>query len=402
MDALVVIAQLARELAAASSRRRVREIAERVLATVPGDALATSEARQAIDAVVDAAMRHAEVTERVAALSRRAHVEASELRGRLAEDRGRPDVVIASPSMTRLFYETLPVIARHDLAVLVTGETGTGKEVVVERIHALSRRAGRPFIDVSCAAITESLFESTMFGHERGAFTGAVDRRAGLFERADGGTLFLDEIGELPLAMQAKLLRVLETGRVDRVGGGRPLKVDVRVIAATLRSLEEMVAAGTFRADLFYRLSALTVHIPPLRERPEDVDALTRALVEKIAERDGRRAPILTEETLAQLRRRPWPGNVRELVIAIEVAMMRSDGAELVLGSPEVMTTPPSATPRVPSFEASSREAIERALGASGGVIYGPRGAARMLGLKPSTLQSKMQRLGIRRSGSRG
>jgi len=399
VNALTLVTRLAEQLANASSVKRVRAVSETILRDA-GGLPSDLEARRAVEAVIEAAERHAAITERVAKLSKRAHVEASELRGRLSEADGTDGVVCASPSMIQLYRDTLPSVARHDAPVLVRGETGTGKELVADRIHALSRRASGPFVDVSCGAIPDTLVESTLFGHERGSFTGASERKLGVFERAHGGTLFLDEIGELPLAMQAKLLRVLETKRVDRIGSERSVPVDVRVIAATHRSLEEMVASGTFRADLFYRLGVLLVEVPPLRERPEDIEALTSMFARRAAAKDGRRCPAISEATFARLRARAWPGNVRELSNVVLRAMLASAGDELVL--PAEPDARPSETfaPRgalVPPLDQSVQRAIEKALAACEGRIYGPRGAARLLGLKPTTLQSKMLKLGIRR-----
>ncbi len=396
MNVLALVAALAEELAHASTRARVFEISRARLERDVGETELPPDAKKAIDAVIAAALRHAEITERVAQVSRRAHGEARELRGQLAESLVADEVVVASPSMVRLYREELPSIARHDAPVLVRGETGTGKELVAARIHALSRRAGRPFVDVDCAAIPEALVESTLFGHERGAFTGAVERRVGVFERADRGTLFLDEIGELPLAAQAKLLRVVETGRLHRVGGESAIRVDVRIVAATHRDLVEMVAKGTFRADLFYRLGVVFVDLPPLRERPEDLDALTDAFVARTARRFGRPVPAISTSARAALHRHAWPGNVRELRNVVERALASSSGESFEIAFEAGLLAMPR-TSEVPSLAASMRDVIERALAASGGRIYGPRGAAKILGLKPTTLQSKMLKLGIRR-----
>lgn len=399
MNALALVTRLADQLALASSVKRVREVSDAIVRGA-GGLPEEPDARRAVEAVIAAAERHAAITERVAKLSKRAHGEASELRGRLSEANREDGVVIASPSMIGLYRESLPSIARHDAPVLIRGETGTGKELVADRIHTLSRRVGGPFVDVSCGAIPDTLVESTLFGHERGSFTGATDRRQGVFERANGGTLFLDELGELPLAMQAKLLRVLETKRVDRIGSERSVPVDVRVIGATHRSLEEMVAAGTFRADLFYRLGVLFVEIPPLRDRPEDIEALTTAFVARACIRSGRAPLSITPASLARLRAHPWPGNVRELSNVIERAALASDGSELVLPT-ELSTAPSVLASRfsaVPPLEVSLQQAIEKALAACDGRIYGPRGAAKLLGLKPTTLQSKMLKLGIRKT----
>ena len=251
---------------------------------------------------------------------------------------------------------------------------------------------------VNCGAIPASLVESTLFGHERGAFTGAVRGAVGLFERADEGTLFLDEIGELPLAAQVKLLRALETGEFDRVGGERTLRVNVRIVCATHRDLAAMVQSGTFRSDLYYRINVVTIVVPPLRERASEIDALARYLVADVARRLGRRAPTLGRDVLRRLRAHPWRGNVRELQNVLERSLLFSPDGAFELDLPE----PPSAgEARALSFDASSRRVIEEALAATRGRIYGPDGAAAMLRLKPTTLVSKIARLGIRRAAGR-
>jgi len=355
------------------------------------------ELLRAVAAITSAALRHVEVLERVATLSRKAHSEARELRRRLDEMERTDEVVAASPSTQRLFREVVPAIARHHTTVLLRGETGTGKEVVARRIHGLSSRSGRAFVQINCGAIPEALVESTLFGHERGSFTGAMSRHAGVFERAHQGTLLLDEIGDLPPPAQVKLLRVLQTGELERVGADRSVVVSVRVIAATNRPLERMVAAGTFREDLYYRLNVFPIEIAPLRSRPEDLDALTTYFVARAATRMGRNVPTMPEVTRRKLRRHSWPGNVRELENVIERALVLcGEGDELRL--PFALTA--SDTRRssgVESLAETTKDAIARALVASQGRIYGVGGAAALLGLKPSTLQSKMAKLKISR-----
>jgi transcriptional regulator with GAF, ATPase, and Fis domain len=253
------------------------------------------------------------------------------LREQLAE--AEPEIVCASEVMRCLVHETLPLVARQDVTVLVRGERGTGKELVVRRLHALSRRARRALVTVNCGALPEGVAESTLFGHESGAFTGASARHLGIFERANGGTVFLDEAGELSAASQARLLRVLSSGEVTPVGGAASHRVDVRVVAATHRPLEAMIADGRFRQDLFFRLNVVPIHVPPLRDRLEDLEPLARSILESLARRASRRAPRLRGEDLLRLRAWPWPGNVREL-------------ENLVHRAPSSRARPSSSAPR--------------------------------------------------------
>jgi formate hydrogenlyase transcriptional activator len=352
---------------------------------------------RAIAAIVSSSVRHVEVLDRVAKLSRRAHVEARELRRRLVEIERSDEVVVASASTKRLLREVVPAVARHDTTVLLRGETGTGKEVLARRIHALSRRNNRAFVQINCGAIPEALIESTLFGHERGSFTGALARHVGVFERAHLGTLLLDEIGDLPPAAQVKLLRVLQGGALERVGGDRSVTVDVRVIAATNRALEAMVAAGTFREDLYYRISVFPIEIAPLRDRAEDIDALTTAFVARAARRMGIEPPAIPESVRRKLRRHTWPGNVRELENAIERALVLGAGSELRVSFPLASASDARGAVAIEPLAAVTKRTIERALTASDRRIYGAGGAAALLGLKPSTLQSKMEKLGITR-----
>ena len=349
------------------------------------------------------AARTARLLGRVAGLSRRALDEKKTLSAELARVALPPDVVAAGPEMRAVFLETLPLVARHDTTVLLLGETGTGKEVAARRLHALSPRAGRPFLQINCGALPEGLVESALFGHERGAFTGALARHKGLFERAHGGTLLLDEVGELSRPAQVKLLRVLEGKTFERLGGEATLRADVRVVSATHRPLAEMVAEGSFREDLYYRLAVFPIVLPPLRARPFDLAPLVHALAAKLAQRLGRPAPRITEETLGRLREHPFPGNVRELENVLERALITSPEGALEL--PRDFGAPLAASPlaasagasgQAPSYEEATRSVLKAALASSGGRIYGPGGAAERLGLPPSTLQSKLKRLGLR------
>jgi hydrogenase-4 transcriptional activator len=298
-------------------------------------------------------------------------------------------------------------VAPTDVPVLLLGETGTGKEVVARAIHEQSARHGGPMLRVNCGAIPPGLVDSELFGHERGSFTGAVAARAGWFERADGGTLFLDEAGELPLAAQVRLLRVLQESVVERVGGQRSIHVDVRVVAATHRNLEEMVQAGTFREDLWYRISVFPIAIPPLRERREDIPALASYFAWSAGRRIGGVPLSLSSNDVDLLLTYDWPGNVRELAAVIERAAILGDGKYLdmagAVGSRvrrnERSSMPtPTADPESPGFlslDSVIAGHIEAALRKTRGKIEGPRGAAELLGLNPHTLRSRMRKLGV-------
>jgi DNA-binding NtrC family response regulator len=293
-------------------------------------------------------------------------------------------------------------VAPTDSTVLIQGETGTGKELVARAIHAGSRRRERPLVKVNCAALPRDLVESELFGHEKGAFTGAVQQRRGRFELADGGTLFLDEIGDMPLDAQAKLLRVLQEREFERVGGTRVLRTDVRVIAATNRDVRAHLSSGAFRADLFYRLNVFPLAIPPLRERREDIPQLIRHFAAKSARKLGRPVPELTPALLERGMSYDWPGNIRELENFVERALiMAGDGvldAIDMLAAPAVAAPATTTRPRLDTLEAMEREHIRRTLAATGWQIEGEAGAAHLLGINPSTLRGRMRKLGIRKS----
>jgi formate hydrogenlyase transcriptional activator len=320
------------------------------------------------------------------------------LRSDEREDRDRQfdHIVGNSPALESALAEVQRV-APTDSTVLVLGETGTGKELIARAIHNLSARCGRPFVKLNCAAIPFDLLESELFGHEKGAFTGAVAQKIGRFEMADTGTLFLDEIGDLPLALQPKLLRVLQEQEFERVGSGRTHHINLRLVAATHRDLAQMVARKEFRSDLYYRLNVFPVVVPPLRERREDIRQLAVHFAEVFARRMGKHIEQIPETTMDAFIAYPWPGNVRELQNLIERAVIRSDDGVLPnpLPSPQTNTTPPIA----PQGTLRDHEAtlILQTLRAAGGMIGGPRGAAARLGLKRTTLVSKMKRLGIYR-----
>jgi len=304
--------------------------------------------------------------------------------------------IIGQSSALRRVLHQVETVAPTDSAVLIGGETGTGKELIARAIHQLSRRRERTFVKLNCAAIPTGLLESELFGHERGAFTGAIAQRVGRFELADRGTLFLDEVGDITPELQPKLLRVLQEKEFERLGSTRTKRVDVRVIAATNRNLEEMVAAETFRSDLYYRLNVFPVTIPPLRERPEDIAPLVRHFVQKFANRMNKRIETVSADAMAALSHYAWPGNARELENAIERAVILTNGPVLRVPASEfpavVISSPGSET-----LEVTEREAILRALLSTNWVVGGPHGAAARLGLKRSTLQARMRKLGIHR-----
>ena len=327
---------------------------------------------------------------------------------------GFEGLVGASPALQAALGRARKVAATES-TVLVTGETGTGKELLARAIHQWSQRAERPFVSVACAATPHTLIASELFGHERGAFTGALQRRQGRFELAAGGTLFLDEIGELPAETQVALLRVLQEREFERVGGTTPVRADVRIVAATNRDLERAIANGAFRSDLYYRLNVFPVELPPLREREGDLPLLVEHFVADYAPRAGRSIRGIDPRTLELLEAHSWPGNVRELqnviersLIVCESEVFSVDPSWLESGAREA--APPAAAsetdvderpllaPRRPlpaTLEEIQRKAILQALESTNGIIGGPRGAAALLGLKRTTLQARMQKLGV-------
>jgi formate hydrogenlyase transcriptional activator len=300
-----------------------------------------------------------------------------------------------SPALKSVLAEVKRV-APTDSTVLVLGETGTGKELIAHATHNLSPRCGRPFIKLNCAAIPFDLLESELFGHEKGAFTGAVTQKIGRFEMADMGTLFLDEIGDIPLALQPKLLRVLQEKEFERLGSGRTHQIDVRLIAATHRDLTEMVSRNEFRSDLYYRLNVFPVLVPPMRERREDIQPLVSHFVEVFAQRMGKHIEQIPPATMNALIAYSWPGNVRELQNLIERAVIRSDNGVLPNPLPRSKKEDADATTLSNgTFLESQRALILQELEATGWVIGGPLGAAARLGLKRTTLVSKLKKLGI-------
>jgi formate hydrogenlyase transcriptional activator len=312
-----------------------------------------------------------------------------------------PSIVGNSAALGRVL-EMVRVVAPTNATVLINGETGTGKELIAEAIHRCSDRSKGPLVKVNCAAIPTGLLESELFGHERGAFTGAVARRVGRFELANRGTIFLDEVGEIPLELQSKLLRVLQEREFERLGDSRTLKTDARLIAATNRDLEAMVKEQKFRSDLYYRLNVFPIGVSPLRERPEDIPMLVRHFVQKFSRRMNKCIDVIPSEVMTALVQYPWPGNVRELQNIIERAVIRSIGLVLKLSIEELhpRTDPPplsnsSNGSLKRTLEDAERREIIAALEKTIGKVGGPNGAAALLGMSRSTLLFRMQKLSI-------
>ncbi len=336
---------------------------------------------------------------------------------------GRQDIneaVVGAETGLKLVMERVELVAKSDVPVLILGETGTGKEVVARGIHTRSKRHAGPFIRVNCGAIPTELIDSQLFGHEKGSFTGASDQRKGWFERAEGGTLFLDEIGELPLAAQVRLLRVLQDHQIERVGGQQPVHVDVRIVAATHRDLASMVKAATFREDLWYRINVFPILLPRLRERIEDIPALVRHFAQRAAHRFGLPPVDATSADLSMLMSYTWPGNIRELGAVIDRAAILGNGRTLAVAQSLGLTRPvqptvpdneptfyevvPESRPQVVqatldqidapiiSLDSAMKQHIERALSATRGQIEGKSGAAALLGINPHTLRARMKK----------
>ena len=302
--------------------------------------------------------------------------------------------IVAGSASAKRVLERLHQVAPTTATVLLEGETGSGKEIFAQEIHERSPRHRRPMVRVNCGAIPTALLESELFGRERGAYTGAVSRQTGRFEMADGSTVFLDEIGELPLDAQVKLLRVLQDKTVERLGGTQPIKVDVRVIAATNRNLADAVAARAFREDLYYRLNVFPLSIPPLRERVEDIPTLAWAFVDEFSKAFGKTITTISKDDMAALQRYPWPGNIRELRNVIEYAMIVATGPRLVVEIPSQRKLAQDKSLKLADVEASHIRAV---LDSSSWRVRGRGGAAEILGLKPTTLEGRMAKLGIKR-----
>jgi formate hydrogenlyase transcriptional activator len=319
------------------------------------------------------------------------------LKDEIRVEHNSEEIIGKSPRL-KAVLENVRIVAPADSTVLIQGETGTGKEMIARAIHNLGPRKGQAFVKVNCAAIPLGLLESELFGHERGAFTGAIAQKVGRFELAHKGTLFMDEVGDIPLELQPKLLRVLQEQEFERLGSTRTQRVDVRVLAATNASLTQMVAEKKFRSDLYYRLNVFPVTVPPLRERREDIPLLVRHFAKKYAQRMGKRIESIPKETMDALSRYAWPGNIRELQNLMEHAALLSSGPSLRVPLGEILNdTGHSATSGGNALEQARREQIVRALRESNWVVGGAHGAAARLGLKRTSLAYKMQKLGISR-----
>jgi transcriptional regulator with GAF, ATPase, and Fis domain len=352
-----------------------------------------------------AAIATARVFEQIEQLRAKLELENEYLREEVTRAGAFGELVGEGPALEAVARQ-IDLVAPTDSAVLLLGESGTGKELVAREVHRRSKRAARPLVKVNCAAVPRELYESEFFGHARGAFTGALRDRAGRFELAEGGTLFLDEVGEIPLELQAKLLRVLQEGELERVGEERTRRVNVRLIAATNRDLRAEAEAGRFRQDLYYRLSVFPIELPPLRKRAEDIPLLAEHFLALAARKLGRPKPRLTLANVQQLQRYPWPGNVRELQHVIERAVITANGARLLIELPAVPIEDPGKTgaplpggdervltdAEVRGLEADN---IRAALRRTGGKVSGAGGAAELLGMKPTTLASRIKALGL-------
>jgi PAS domain S-box-containing protein len=417
-DSASVLQRTAAELASADSRRSSTWIAGGLQGRRRGGQTFAAEATLSrielgdetyFSLVLRDVQERLEAERRIRALTDEAEYLRRELRSLRQGDR----IIGDSPALRQLL-DQVGQVAGTDATVLIQGETGTGKELVARMVHAASRRSKRPLVRVNCAAVPATLMESEFFGHEKGAFTGATQRRRGRFELADGGTLFLDEVGELPLELQPKLLRALQEGELEPVGGSKTLRVDVRVVAATNRDLHRAVARGAFREDLFYRLAVFPLEVPPLHRRGDDVLLLAEEFTRRASRRVGRLVHPPRGRQVDLLRSYRWPGNVRELQNVIERAVITARGGELDLAPllPRANEPPPPAPATPPpepdgqriltseELRRQERDNMLRALQATGWRVAGERGAARLLGLAASTLSSRMKALGIRRPAS--
>jgi len=340
------------------------------------------------------AIENATAYQKIARLKDQLAEEKLYLQDEIRTDRNFGEIIGDSPQFRRVL-EQVETVAPTDATVLILGETGTGKELIARAIHDLSGRRDRTFVKLNCAAIPTGLLESELFGHEKGAFTGAIQQKAGRFELADRGTLFLDEIGDIPLELQPKLLRALQEHEFERLGGTRTIKVDVRLVAATNRDLAQMINDREFRTDLYYRLSVFPISVPPLRERADDIPKLVRYFTQKYSRRMNKHIETIPAETMEALVRYSWPGNVRELENLIERAVILTRGATLQIPLAELRAAPEMVAPV--TLQEAERGHILRALELANWVVGGSNGAASRLGMKRTTLQSKMKKLGISR-----
>jgi formate hydrogenlyase transcriptional activator len=320
--------------------------------------------------------------------------------GPVDQDRSprRFEQIIGNSPALEAVLEQVEQVAPTDSTVLIQGETGTGKELIARAVHNLSARCGRPFVKLNCAAIPFDLLESELFGHERGAFTGAIAQKIGRFELADKGTLFLDEVGDIPPGLQPKLLRVLQEQEFERLGSTRTHQVDVRLVAATNRNLADMVKRNEFRSDLYYRLNVFPLTLPPLRQRRQDIPALVEHFVEIYVRRMGKQIENISPETMSALVSHEWPGNIRELQNFVERSVILSTGAVLRAPLAELKCSPEVQSMGAVTLEEAERDHIRKTLERTRWVVAGPNGAAARLGIKRSTLYFRMQKLGISRS----
>jgi transcriptional regulator with GAF, ATPase, and Fis domain len=359
-----------------------------------GSCVDITDRKQSEEMLLDTTGRLAEANQQIAKLNERLERENVYLQEEVKLDHSHREVIGDSESIRRVLQKAEQV-APTDSTVLLLGETGTGKELIARTIHELSRRKGRLMVKVNCAALPASLVESELFGREKGAFTGALTREIGRFELANGSTILLDEIGELPVELQCKLLRVLQEGEFERLGGPKTIKVDVRVIAATSRNLQLAVREGKFREDLFYRLNVFPITIPPLRERRNDIPPLVWHFVNELSQRMGRSIETIHGSTMEAFKNYPWPGNVRELRNLIERFLITSTNAVFRAELPTVDTD--GARAHTLTFEEVERNHFLHIMEMVGWRVRGEGGAAQILGLKPTTLESRMQKLGIAR-----
>lgn len=351
-------------------------------------ALDTTEKKEMEDALKAA-------LQEVRQLRNRLQEENRYLRDEIKQEIGFDTIIGDSDVQTRLKHK-INQVAATDATVLITGETGTGKELIARAIHATSLRRSSPLIKINCAALPTELIESELFGHQKGAFTGALANKKGRFELADGGTLFLDEIGDIPIESQSKLLRALQEQEFERVGSNRTIKVDVRVIAATNRVLVKNIAEGEFREDLYYRLNVFPIHSPPLRERSGDIATLAHHFLRKYAKKIGKRVDCIDDEVMQQLETYHWPGNVRELANIIERAVILSEGHELQLDEAFELNSPPPQIPKTTLGEVE-QDMIQTALKECEWKIEGDKGAATRLAMAPSTLRERIKKYGLKR-----
>jgi formate hydrogenlyase transcriptional activator len=346
--------------------------------------------------LVAVAVDNALAYEEIAALKNRLAVEKLYLEDEIRSEQNFEEIIGDSASLKKILKQ-VETVAPTESTVLLQGETGTGKELFARAIHNISARRERTLVKINCAAIPTGLLESELFGHERGAFTGAIAQKIGRFELADGGTLFLDEVGDIPPELQPKLLRVLQEQEFERLGGTRTIRVNIRLVAATNRDLVQMVADRQFRSDLFYRLNVFPIQIPPLRQRREDIPVLVRYFAQKYARQMSKPVDTISTDTMTALTNYSWPGNIRELENLIERAVILSRGATLEVPLAELRKPADSPNDSSETLEAAERDHILRVLRDTGWVLSGPDGAAARLGMKRTTLQSRITRLGIKR-----